>query len=112
MSVIETPPKDRLAIQTQVVKFSTDVIATAIRQELLREGQVYFVHNRVESIYSLASLVTKLVPEARVAVAHGQMREGELEKSMLAFVRDAPMCWWPPPSSRTASTSHAPTPCW
>ena len=86
MSVIETPPKDRLAIETRIVKFSTDVIAAAIREELAREGQVYFVHNRVESIYSLAALVQKLVPEARVAVAHGQMPETELEKSMLAFV--------------------------
>ena len=86
MSVIETPPKDRLAIHTSIVKFSTDVIATAIRQELARDGQVYLVHNRVESIYSLAHLVQKLVPEARVAVAHGQMPEAELEKSMLAFV--------------------------
>jgi transcription-repair coupling factor (superfamily II helicase) len=86
MSVIETPPKDRLAIQTSIVKFSTDVIATSIRQELGREGQVYLVHNRVESIYSLANLVQRLVPEARVAVAHGQLPESELEKSMLAFV--------------------------
>jgi transcription-repair coupling factor (superfamily II helicase) len=86
MSVIETPPKDRLAIQTLVVKFSTDVIASAIRQELARDGQVYFVHNRVESIYALASMVQRLVPEARVAVAHGQMPEAELEKVMLAFV--------------------------
>jgi len=62
------------------------VIATAIRQELARDGQVYFVHNRVESIYSLAHMVQKLVPEARVAVAHGQMPEAELEKAMLAFV--------------------------
>jgi transcription-repair coupling factor (superfamily II helicase) len=86
MSVIETPPKDRLAIQTAIVKFSTDVIATAVRQELGREGQVYVVHNRVESIYALANLIQKLVPEARVAVAHGQMPEAELERSMLAFV--------------------------
>ncbi|HEX9188069.1 MAG TPA: transcription-repair coupling factor, partial [Vicinamibacteria bacterium] len=86
MSVIETPPRDRLAIQTSIVKFSTDVIAAAIRQELSREGQVFFVHNRVESIYSLAGLVQRLVPEARVAVAHGQMPERELEKVMLAFV--------------------------
>jgi transcription-repair coupling factor (superfamily II helicase) len=86
MSVIETPPKDRLAIQTSIVKFSTDVMATAVRQELARDGQVYIVHNRVESIYSLAGLVQKLVPEARVAVAHGQMPEAELEKAMLAFV--------------------------
>jgi transcription-repair coupling factor (superfamily II helicase) len=86
MSVIETPPRDRLAIQTSIVKFSTDVIASAVRQELAREGQVFVVHNRVESIYSLASLVQRLVPEARVAVAHGQMPEVELERVMLAFV--------------------------
>jgi transcription-repair coupling factor (superfamily II helicase) len=86
MSVIETPPRDRLAIQTSVVKFSTELIASAIRQELARDGQVFFVHNRVESIYSLASLVQRLVPEARVAVAHGQLPEAELERAMLAFV--------------------------
>ncbi len=86
MSVIETPPRDRLAIQTAIVKFSTDVIAAAVRQELARDGQVFFVHNRVESIYSLASLVQRLVPEARVAVAHGQLPEAQLERVMLAFV--------------------------
>jgi transcription-repair coupling factor (superfamily II helicase) len=86
MSVIETPPKDRLAIQTSIVKFSTDVISAAIRQELARDGQVFFVHNRVESIYSVAELVGRLVPEAKVAVAHGQMPEAQLERVMLAFV--------------------------
>ena len=86
MSVIETPPKDRLAIQTSIVEFSTDVITAAIRQELARDGQVFFVHNRVESISALASLVQRLVPEARVAVAHGQMPESQLERVMLAFV--------------------------
>jgi transcription-repair coupling factor (superfamily II helicase) len=86
MSVIETPPRDRLAIQTSVVKFSTDVIAAAVRQELARDGQVFLVHNRVESIYSLASLVKRLVPEARVVVGHGQMPEAELERVMLSFV--------------------------
>ncbi len=86
MSVIETPPRDRLAIQTAIVRFSTDVIAAAIRQELARDGQVFLVHNRVESIYALADLVRRLVPEARVAVAHGQMPEAELERVMLAFV--------------------------
>jgi len=86
MSIIETPPKDRLAIQTSIVKFSTEVIAAAIRQELSRDGQVYYVHNRVESIYSLARLVQRLVPEAKVAVAHGQMPERQLERVMLAFV--------------------------
>jgi transcription-repair coupling factor (superfamily II helicase) len=86
MSVIETPPRDRLAIQTMVVKFSTDTIAAAIRQELAREGQVFLVHNRVESIVSLAALVQRLVPEARVVVGHGQMPEAELERVMLSFV--------------------------
>ena len=86
MSVIETPPRDRLAIQTMVVKFSKDLIATAIRHELEREGQVYVVHNRVESIYSLASMIRELVPEASVVVGHGSMTDRELEKSMLAFV--------------------------
>jgi transcription-repair coupling factor (superfamily II helicase) len=86
MSVIETPPRDRLAIQTAIVKFSTDTIAAAIRQELARDGQVFFVHNRVESIVSLAALVKRLVPEARVVVGHGQMPERELERVMLSFV--------------------------
>jgi transcription-repair coupling factor (superfamily II helicase) len=86
MSIIETPPKDRLAIQTSIVTFSTDVVAAAIRQELARDGQVFFVHTRIESIYSLANLVQRLVPEARVAVAHGRMPEAQLERVMLAFV--------------------------
>jgi transcription-repair coupling factor (superfamily II helicase) len=86
MSVIETPPRDRLAIQTQVVKFETDVISRSIRTEIERGGQVYFVHNRVESIYSMANLVQKLVPEAKVAVGHGQMSEEELERVMVDFV--------------------------
>ncbi len=86
MSVIETPPRDRLAIQTQVVKFDATVVSRAIRTELERSGQVYLVHNRVESIYSMSNLITRLVPEARVAVGHGQMSEAELEKVMVDFV--------------------------
>lgn len=86
MSVIETPPKDRLSIQTHVVKFDAGVITRALRTELARGGQVYFVHNRVESIYSMANLLTRLVPEARVVVGHGQMGEEALEKTMLDFV--------------------------
>jgi transcription-repair coupling factor (superfamily II helicase) len=86
MSIIETPPKDRLSIQTNVVKFDAQVIGRAIRHELDRGGQVYVVHNRVESIYSIANLVTKLVPEARVVVGHGQMTEDKLERAMLDFV--------------------------
>jgi transcription-repair coupling factor (superfamily II helicase) len=88
MSVIETAPRDRLAIQTVVSPFSEETVQKAIETELSRDGQVYFIHNRVESIYSLASLVTKLVPKARVVVAHGQMGEKDLEKVMLKFIRD------------------------
>ena len=86
MSVIETPPKDRMAIQTIVAKFDEKLLRTAIEMELERNGQVYFVHNRVETIYELASKIRELVPQARTIVAHGQMGEGELEKAMLAFM--------------------------
>ena len=86
MSVIETPPKDRLAIQTSAVRFDRTVIAQAIRHELERGGQIYFVHNRIESIHAMADLVTRLVPDAKVAVAHGQMTEDALERCMVRFV--------------------------
>jgi transcription-repair coupling factor (superfamily II helicase) len=86
MSIIETPPKDRLSIQTNVVKFDQDVIRRALRNELTRGGQVYFVHNRVESIFSIGNLIQRLVPEARVVVGHGQMEEDSLERAMLDFV--------------------------
>ena len=88
MSLIETPPRDRLAIQTVVAPFEEELVRRAIENEMAREGQVYFIHNRVESIYSLANLVTKLVPKARVVVGHGQMGEKELESVMLKFIRD------------------------
>ncbi len=87
MSVIETPPKDRLAIQTVVAPFSESLVRRAIEEELARHGQVFLVHNRVETIYSLADLVQKLVPKARIVVGHGQMDEKELESVMLKFVR-------------------------
>jgi transcription-repair coupling factor (superfamily II helicase) len=86
MSVIETPPKDRLSIQTHVVKFDQNVIGRALRTELARGGQVYVVHNRVESIYSMAHLLERLVPEARIVVGHGQMNEDALERTMLDFM--------------------------
>jgi transcription-repair coupling factor (superfamily II helicase) len=86
MSIIETPPKDRLSIQTNVVKFDAAVIGRAIRHELERGGQVYFVHNRVESIFSIGDLIQRLVPEARVVIGHGQMAEDELERAMLNFI--------------------------
>jgi len=87
MSVIETPPKDRMAIQTLVAKFDEKIIRSAVEVELERGGQVYFVHNRVESIYEIASRIQELVPAARVCVGHGQMSETELERVMLAFMR-------------------------
>jgi transcription-repair coupling factor (superfamily II helicase) len=86
MSIIETPPKDRLSIQTNVVKFDQEVIRRSIRHEIERGGQVYFVHNRVESIFSIGDLIQRLVPEARVVVGHGQMGEDTLERAMLDFV--------------------------
>ncbi len=87
MSVIETPPENRLAIQTAVVPFREGIITTALRNELKRGGQIYLVHNRVESIGSMANLLRRLVPEARVGIAHGQLSEGALESTMLAFLQ-------------------------
>ena len=86
MSLIETPPSDRLAIQTQVVQSSDAVIKSAIELELSRGGQVFFIHNRVESIETIAALVKRLVPQARMAVGHGQMNEKEMERVMLDFI--------------------------
>jgi transcription-repair coupling factor (superfamily II helicase) len=86
MSLIETPPRDRLAIQTQVVQSSDAVIKSAIDLELARGGQVFFIHNRVESIETIAALVKRLVPNCRIAVAHGQMNEKEMEAIMLDFI--------------------------
>jgi transcription-repair coupling factor (superfamily II helicase) len=86
MSVIETPPKDRMAIQTIVAKFDEKLVRTAIEMEMERGGQTYFVHNRVETIYELAAKIRELVPSARVVVGHGQLPEAELERVMLAFM--------------------------
>ncbi|MGD1024116.1 MAG: transcription-repair coupling factor [Candidatus Sulfotelmatobacter sp.] len=86
MSVIETPPKDRMAIQTVVASWDEKLIQSAIEQELERGGQVYFVHNRVDTIWEIAAKIQALVPKSRVIVGHGQMSEGELEKVMLKFM--------------------------
>ncbi len=86
ISVIETPPKDRLAIQTAVVPFGDDFIREAIDFETNRGGQVFFVHNRVESIYAMKEYLEKLIPGLRVTVGHGQMDERELERIMAAFI--------------------------
>ena len=87
MSVIETPPKDRLAIHTVVAPFGPDLIKPAIELELARGGQVYFVHNRVDSIWHRAAMIQEMFPAAKVGVGHGQMPEAELEKVMLQFMR-------------------------
>ena len=86
MSVIETPPKDRMAIQTIVAKFDEKLVRTAIEMELERGGQTYFVHNRVETIYDIATKIRELVPQARIVIGHGQLPEAELERVMLAFM--------------------------
>jgi transcription-repair coupling factor (superfamily II helicase) len=86
MSVIETPPKDRMAIQTVVASWDEKLIQSAMDQELERGGQIYFVHNRVESIWEIAAKLQTLVPRARIIVGHGQMGEAELEKVMLKFM--------------------------
>ena len=86
MSIIETPPRDRLSIQTNVVRFDGAVLARAMRTELERGGQVYFVHNRIDNIASVAEMVRRIVPEVRLAVAHGRSGEAELERIMIDFV--------------------------
>ncbi len=86
LSVIETPPKDRLSIQTVVAHFEPGLIKAAIEQELGRGGQVYFLHNRVDSIWARAAQIQELAPSARIGVGHGQMGEADLEKVMLGFM--------------------------
>ena len=86
MSLIQTPPVDRLPIQTFVAQPSDEVLSEAIRRELLRGGQVFYVHHRVSDIDKQAELIHRLVPEARIAIGHGQMGEGQLEKVMMKFI--------------------------
>jgi transcription-repair coupling factor (superfamily II helicase) len=85
LSIIETPPRDRLAIETQVVPAKPDVIREAIEAEIERGGQVFFVHNRVETIGRVKQMLEDLLPNVRTTVAHGAMREAELEKAMMRF---------------------------
>ena len=86
MSVIETPPLERLPVETVVRRFNKAVIKEALTRELERGGQVFFVHNRIQSLASMGTLIQSLVPEARVLMAHGQMKERELEATMVKFV--------------------------
>jgi len=85
LSVIETPPEDRQPVVTVVQPFAETQVELAIRRELLRDGQVFYVHNQVETIDEVAVGIGKLVPDARVGIAHGQMDERSLERVMLAF---------------------------
>ena len=87
LSLIQTPPENRLSIRTFVIRYDDEVIRKAIQREFEREGQVFFVHHRVQNIHTLANHLKRLIPEASLAIAHGQMREKELEKVMLQFVR-------------------------
>ncbi len=86
LSLIETPPLNRLSIQTALLSFDEGAIVSAIERELARGGQVYFVHNRVESIQSVARMVRRLCPYAHIAIAHGQLPEQELEEVMIDFI--------------------------
>ncbi len=86
MSVIETPPRDRLPVHTEILELDEEVVTDAILREVDRGGQAFFVHNRVETIHNAALRLQKLVPQVRVAVAHGQMPERELERVMLEFL--------------------------
>jgi transcription-repair coupling factor (superfamily II helicase) len=87
LSVINTPPRDRRPIKTEFMEFNEEAITEAILRELDRGGQVYFVHNRVQSIQAMAGLVSRVVPQARIGVAHGQMPERVLEGTMMRFLR-------------------------
>ena len=87
LSLIQTPPEDRLSIRSFVVRYDDEVIREAIQRELGRGGQVFFVHPRVQNIHAIANHLRRLIPEASLAIAHGQMKEKELEKVMLQFVK-------------------------
>jgi transcription-repair coupling factor (superfamily II helicase) len=87
LSVIESPPEERQPIRTFVIEFDEEIVRDAIRRELRRGGQVFFVHNRVQSIEAMGRFLRRLVPEARIGIAHGQMAERNLERVMLSFVK-------------------------
>ena len=87
LSIIETPPPDRQSIKTVVTRFDRTVIREAIRRELARGGQVFFVHNRIESIFAVGNVLKEIVPEAKIGVAHGRMREDALEEVMSKFIK-------------------------
>jgi transcription-repair coupling factor (superfamily II helicase) len=87
MSVIETPPEDRQPVKTYVVEFDEEVIRKAILHELRRQGQIFFLHDRIQSIFSMADFLAKLVPEAQTGIIHGRMKPAEIEDTMIQFIR-------------------------
>jgi transcription-repair coupling factor (superfamily II helicase) len=87
ISNLETPPADRLAVETRVTRFGAELVRHAIMRELNRGGQIFYVHNRIHDIHNIAARLADIVPEARIDIGHGQMHEGELEAVMLRFVR-------------------------
>ncbi|HPJ97447.1 MAG TPA: CarD family transcriptional regulator, partial [Syntrophales bacterium] len=87
LSIINTPPEDRQPIRTYVLEFNEETVRKAIRHELDRHGQVFFLHDRIQSIFTMARLLEKLVPEANIGVVHGRMKPGEIEETMVNFVK-------------------------
>ncbi len=98
MSVLEEAPMDRMPIQTFVMEYDEEIVREAISRELARGGQVYYVYNRVNTIVEMTNTIAKLVPEANVAFAHGQMRSVNWKRSCLISLTERSMCWCPPPS--------------
>ena len=86
ISIIKTAPKNRQSVHTELSPFNENMVRDIIKNELMRFGQVFMVHNRVENIYEIAGLINKLVPDAKIAVAHGQQKGDKLEKTMLKFI--------------------------
>jgi transcription-repair coupling factor (superfamily II helicase) len=86
ISNLETPPEDRMAVETRVLRWNETLIREAVLRELARSGQIYFVHNRIEDIHAVAHRLKRVVPEARLGIGHGKMPEGQLEQVMVDFV--------------------------
>ncbi|MCK5677542.1 MAG: transcription-repair coupling factor, partial [Flavobacteriaceae bacterium] len=88
LSIIKTPPPNRHPIETNVIRFSEEIIRDAIRYEITRGGQIFFIHNRIENIKEVAGLIQRLVPDAKIGIGHGQMEGKKLEKLILAFINN------------------------
>ena len=86
LSVIATPPPNRYPIESEVVRFNESLIRDAVQYELQRGGQIYFIHNRVENIQEIAGMLQRLIPDARIAIGHGQMEGNRLEKALISFI--------------------------